>query len=981
MLETDDLKMISYDFGHQYILPHAAKSFHNSLNFHRQLFDYEPSEKVNVLIQDFGDYGNAGATAIPYNFISMGLSPFSYAFETSPAGERVFSMMHHELVHVVALDGRTTSDKFYQGLFAGKVNPTKDNPISVIYSYMTSPKMYAPRWYHEGIAAYVETWMNGGIGLALGSYDEMIFRTKVLEDSHIYSAQGLESEGVTTDFQGRSNSYLYGTRFMGYLSYTYGPDKIIEWVKRTNGSKAFFAGQFKKVFNIPIDQGWDEWIDFEKEWQQSNIEQLEQHPFTTGTPISNETLGSISYAHYDKKRDQIYVAINHPGQYPHLASIDMKTGGVENLTDIKGPALFYVSSVTYDPASEIIFFTADNNAWRDLMQYDINTGETSMLQKDFRTGDLAFNQTDQSLWGIKHLNGLSTIVKVTKGEDHDNPYSTWEQKYTLAYGEDIFDIDISPDGKLLSAAVSDLSANQSLLLYDLTELEKGNVVIDTIFNFEISSPQGFRFSEDGKYLHGTSYYSGVSNIFRVDVGTKEISVMSNTRTGLFRPLVLNDQELLAFEFRSDGFTPIKLKNETVESVSSINFLGNLAVEKHDVLKEWEVPLASTNTVDLDAVNLSESVYKPGKEVKLNYAYPIIVGYKDRFGLGYKFNFSDPINFQEFNFDISYTPNSWTNSISSFDETLSTDLGTDERFHLSLSARFKQLTLTAGYNEADFYDLFGPVNRSKRGVSLGVNWEHSLIWDLPKKLDLTIGLNGFYGLERSPDFQQINNSEFDDQFFLRLNTQLSYSHLKSSLGAVESEKGIRSSFGFSLAQSSNSVYPIVTGSFDYGFQLPLHHSSIWFRNVAGHSFTNEFNPFTRFAFAGFGNNYIDHRAYKSFRNDYSFAGVSFTDDFNIISQSYFRTMAEWVLPPIRYRKLGGFNFFANWTQFSLFSSFLTTSDPLFGANEFYNLGTQMSTRLVMFSHLPATLSIGYARAWDLGRSNSHGEFLISLNLLN
>ena len=93
------------------------------------------------------------------------------------------------------------------------------------------------------------------------------------------------------------------------------------------------------------------------------------------------------------------------------------------------------------------------------------------------------------------------------------------------------------------------------------------------------------------------------------------------------------------------------------------------------------------------------------------------------------------------------------------------------------------------------------------------------------------------------------------------------------------------------------------------------------------------------------------------------------------------MAEWVLPPIRYRKLGGFNFFANWTQFSLFSSFLTTSDPLFGANEFYNLGTQMSTRLVMFSHLPATLSIGYARAWDLGRSNSHGEFLISLNLLN
>ena len=74
------------------------------MEFHKKLFDYTPSEKITVLIQDFGDYGNGGATAIPVNAISMGLAPFSYAFETSPAGERVFSMMNHELVHVVALD-------------------------------------------------------------------------------------------------------------------------------------------------------------------------------------------------------------------------------------------------------------------------------------------------------------------------------------------------------------------------------------------------------------------------------------------------------------------------------------------------------------------------------------------------------------------------------------------------------------------------------------------------------------------------------------------------------------------------------------------------------------------------------------------------------------------------------------------------------------------------------------------------------------
>ena len=66
----------------------------------------------------------------------------------------------------------------------------------------------------------------------MGNYDEMFFRTKVIEDAEIYSAQGLESEGINSDFQGVTNSYLYGTRFMGYLANQYGPEKIIEWVKR-----------------------------------------------------------------------------------------------------------------------------------------------------------------------------------------------------------------------------------------------------------------------------------------------------------------------------------------------------------------------------------------------------------------------------------------------------------------------------------------------------------------------------------------------------------------------------------------------------------------------------------------------------------------------------------------------------------------------------------------------------------------------------
>ena len=74
--------------------------------------------------------------------------------------------------------------------------------------------------------------MAGGVGNALGNYDEMFFRTRVLEDSRIYSAQGLESEGTTADFMSKANSYYYGTRFMSYLAHEYSPDQLIDWIKK-----------------------------------------------------------------------------------------------------------------------------------------------------------------------------------------------------------------------------------------------------------------------------------------------------------------------------------------------------------------------------------------------------------------------------------------------------------------------------------------------------------------------------------------------------------------------------------------------------------------------------------------------------------------------------------------------------------------------------------------------------------------------------
>ena len=174
--------------------------------------------------------------------------------------------------------------------------------------------------------------------------------------------------------------------------------------------------------------------------------------------------------------------------------------------------------------------------------------------------------------------------------------------------------------------------------------------VDTVFNFEVSSPQSFRFTEDGKYMYGVSYYSGVSNVYRVDVASRNISAMSNSLTGLFRPLELSRDSLLAFRFCSDGFRPVKIPNRVCKEVASIQFLGNQTIEKHPVLKDWQLPFADPKKMDLDKIKTGEGKYQANRLLHLNYAYPIVTGYKNFVGLGYAFNLSDPLGFNSVDFN-------------------------------------------------------------------------------------------------------------------------------------------------------------------------------------------------------------------------------------------------------------------------------------------------------------------------------------------
>ena len=387
-LETEELQLIYLEATQSYLAPHVARCFHNSMEFQKSLWGYTPTQPVMVFLSDFSDRGNASAGAVPRNMLALETAPLSFAYEIVSANERMNWLMNHELVHIVAVDQAAGSDRTFRKLFQGKVAPNSDQPETILYYYLTAPRDAAPRWYHEGIAVFVETWMAGGLGRAQGAWDEMVFRSMVLDDSHFYDPLGLVSEGTKIDFQVEVNSYLYGTRFMSYLAHEYGPESLVEWVSRHDGSKAYFASEFKRVYGLPLAEAWDDWIEWEHDFQQANLEAIRQYPTTPVTDLSDHALGSVSRAFYDPDTQQIHAAFNYPGVVAHLGSISVTDGSVEKIIDIKDPVIYAVTSVAFDAESKTIFYTTDNLEYRDLRAIDPETGESRTLLKDARIGDL-----------------------------------------------------------------------------------------------------------------------------------------------------------------------------------------------------------------------------------------------------------------------------------------------------------------------------------------------------------------------------------------------------------------------------------------------------------------------------------------------------------------------------------------------------------------------------------------------------------------
>jgi hypothetical protein len=956
-LEAEGVRFVYSEGAESHLLPHVARTLLNSLAFQKKLFGFEPSDEISLLLTDLSDAGNATASSVPRNGVIVDVAPLNFAFETIAANDRMNVIMNHELVHIAAMDQATRRDRMFRRVFGGKVLPVAEQPESILYFFLTSPRVAAPRWYHEGIAVFLDTWMAGGLGRAQSGYDEMVFRAMVKDGTPFYDPLGLVSEGTKIDFQLQMNSYLYGTRFMTWLARRYGPERLVAWVARHEGSRGYYAAQFRQVFGTSLERAWAAWMADEHTFQSANLAAIRRHPLTTAADITSRALGSISRAYLDASGRTMYAAFNYPGVVAHIGAISLESGSIERLIDIKGPVPFTVTSLAFDPAGTL-FYTTDNGGHRDLLSLDVATGRAVVLQKDLRIGDLAFNHADGSLWGIRHLGGICTLARIAP------PYRDWKQIVTFPYGTVVYDLDISPDGTQVVASFGEISGRQEVRVLSVAALLKGDETPVARFDFGTAVPNNFVFSSDGRFLYGSSYYTGVSNIFRYEIATGQLDAMSNSETGFFRPVPIGGDELIVFRYTGQGFVPARIAAKPVNDLSNITFLGERLAEEHPIVKDWM--LGSPAAIPYETIPKRAGTYRIAGSLRPESFYPILQGYKDAVAIGLRATFSDPLQLNRLSVATAYSPDG--------------GLPTEERIHVRADYTRHDWRGRFEWNGADFYDLFGPTKTSRKGYAVHAGHRTTLIFDEPRRMHLDV--DGFMAgnLDRLPEYQNVPASVSS---VVGLAATLSSTNVRTSLGGVDEEKGTRWTARISSAYVQNDVVPKLMGTFDHGIALPVRHSSVWLRHAAGFSPTHDDNPFASFYFGGFGNNYVDRLDEKRYRAAASFPGVGINE---IGGPNFIKSMIEWNLPPWRFRRMGTPGLHVTWARPAVFATALASSsvrlaeEPVSrGRRTLANIGAQVDLRISALSTLDLTLSIGGAVAIEQG-SHPRREAMVSLKVL-
>lgn len=488
------------------VAEHAHARLTPQLNWH-------PAERTEIVLTDRIDFPNGFASPVPSNRMTIFVTPPDEIDSLEDHGDWLETVISHEYLHILHLDKVKGAPAVVRRIFGRLALPFPN----------AFPNAWQPAWFIEGLATFVETDVERGIGRGQSSFFKMLMRMEV--------ASGVKpirqvNQPIATWPHGFV-PYLYGVEYHNFVAEKKGADKIYKMVENYSDNFVPYTinTNSKSVFRKNLNRMWDEFTVYLDDKYRPQLEAIAAHGLREGGQVTRDGyFGGPARALPDGR----VVYVRNDGRSEPRLMVLAPGGKAQRLADVHAGARFDVHPVAGVLVAQPQRYR-NANYFYDLYRYDLDSGSRRRLTRGGRYHFAAWSPDGDSIMAVHSEHGRSSLHLLdAKGR---------RQAVLSELGPDevISELDWAPDGKSLVAAVWRPAAGWNLEQFTLDDRRWHVLTQDGAIE---AQP---RYTRDGRAVLYTSDHGGVYNLRRLDLASRHVTTLTNARGGAFYPTQAGDQ--------------------------------------------------------------------------------------------------------------------------------------------------------------------------------------------------------------------------------------------------------------------------------------------------------------------------------------------------------------------------------------------------------------------------------------------------------
>lgn len=514
------------------------------------LYEYEP-ETVHYVVKDIDDYSN-GATYFFDNKIEIWTSALD--FDLRGTHNWLRNVISHEFTHLVQIQSSMKAVRTIPAVFLQVLNYEDERRPDILYGFPNFIVSYPlatinmPAWFAEGTAQYMRPELDYD---RWDTHRDMILRSYAL-DGNMLTWNEMGVFGKTS--LGNESAYNSGFALTRYIAQKYGEDKLREISNALGKWKNFtIDAAFKDVLGKDSDEIYSEWKeqvtgDYKERMKDVLSNRIE------GNILAADGFGNF-YPTYSTDGSKFIYISNKSSDYFGPAGIylrDLNTGEEEQLVSSVR------STISWVPGQNKIVYAKiedDNPNWynvHDLYVYDLDEDEETRLTHNLRANQPSVSHDGSKIVFLFQKDGTTNlgIVNIDGKE--------FKQLTFFQNGEQVYNPVFSPDD---SEIVFDYSYHHTR---DIAKVSTIGGVHKEVYATE-HDERNPTFDKEGNLVFASDE-TGIFNIYKLNLNTKEKTQLTNAAGGAFMPSVSSNGDILYAGYTSGGYKIFQITSAEQKNV-------------------------------------------------------------------------------------------------------------------------------------------------------------------------------------------------------------------------------------------------------------------------------------------------------------------------------------------------------------------------------------------------------------------------------